>query len=134
MCSLPSREADPCDIKFSAPAQLAAAGLRFAITSGDGGAQLRDPPQIAGMASAFGLSSEDALRSVTLLPAQIFGLGERLGLLEVGKVANVVVVDGDVLEARTNTKNLIVDGRAVSPTKRHTTFFETHMDSRAYSI
>ena len=128
--SLPSREDDPYDINFSAPGQLAAAGVRFAIASGDGGAQVRDLPYIAGMAAAFGLSPEDALRSVTLWPAQLFGLGDRFGSLEVGKVANLVVVDGDVLEARTNTKYLFIDGRSVSLTNRHTTLFETHKDRR----
>lgn len=128
--SLPSREDDPYEINFSAPGQRAAAGVRFAITSGDGGAQVRDLPYIAGMASAFGLTPEDALPSVTLWPAQIFGLGDRFGSLEVGKVANLVVVDGDVLEARTNTKYLSIDGRAVRLTNRHTTMFETHKDRR----
>lgn len=128
--TLPSREDDAYDINFSAPGQLAATGVRFAITSGDGGAQVRDLPYIAGMAAAFGLSPDDALKSVTLWPAQIFGLGDRFGSLEVGKVANLVVVDGDVLEARTNTRYLFIDGRAVSLTNRHTTLFETHKDRR----
>ena len=128
--TLPSREDDPYDINFSAPGQLAAAGVRFAIASGDGGAQVRDLPYIAGMASAFGLSPEDALRSVTLWPAQIFGVQDRFGSIDVGKVANLVVVDGDVLEARTNTKYLFIDGRAVSLVNRHTTLFETHKDRR----
>ena len=86
--------------------------MRFAISAGDGGAEVRDLPHIAGMAAAYGLSPEDALRSVTLWPAQIFGVADRFGSLEVGKTANLVVVDGDVLEARTNTRYLFIDGRA----------------------
>ncbi len=128
--TLPSREDDAYDINFSAPGQLAAAGVRFAIASGDGGAQVRDLPYIAGMASAFGLSPEDALKSVTLWPAQIFGVGDRFGSIEIGKIANLVVVDGDLLEARTNTKFLFIDGRAVSLVNRHTTLFDTHKDRR----
>lgn len=127
---LPSREDDPYDINYSAPGKLAAAGVRFAITSGDGGAEVRDLPNIAGMAAAFGLSQEDALRSVTLWPAQILGIGDRFGSLDVGKVANVVVTTGDLLEARTETKYLFIDGRLVPLDNRHTVLWQTHKDRR----
>ncbi len=63
-------------------------------------------PYVAGMAAAFGLSKEDALRSVTIWPAQILGYGDKLGTIEVGKMANLVVTNGDILEARTETKFL----------------------------
>ena len=117
---LPSREDDPYDVNFSAPSKLAAAGVRFAITSGDQGAETRNLPYTAGMASAFGLSRADALKSVTLWPAQILGVGDRFGSIEVGKVANLVVTDGDLLEARTQTKHLFIDGRPVPLESKHT--------------
>jgi imidazolonepropionase-like amidohydrolase len=117
---LPSREDDPYDVNFSAPAKLAAAGVRFAVTSGDQGAETRNLPYTAGMAAAFGLSKTDALKSVTLWPAQILGVGDRLGSIEVGKMANLVVTDGDLLEARTQTKHLIIDGRVVPLESKHT--------------
>ena len=117
---LPSREDDPYDVNFSAPAKLAAAGVRFAVTSGDQGAETRNLPYTAGMAAAFGLSKADALKSVTLWPAQILGVGDRLGSIEVGKMANLVVTDGDLLEARTQTKHLIIDGRVVPLESKHT--------------
>ena len=72
------------------------------------------------MAAAFGLSKDDALKSVTLWPAQIFGIADRLGSIEVGKMANLVVTDGDILEARTNTKFLFIDGRLVPLDTKHT--------------
>lgn len=128
--SLPSREDDPFDVNFAAPGQLAAAGVRFAISSGDGGAEVRDLPHIAGMAAAYGLSPEDALRSVTLWPAQIFGIADRFGSLEAGKVANLVVVTGDLLEARTDTRYLFIDGRMVPLETRHTVLYDTHKDRR----
>jgi imidazolonepropionase-like amidohydrolase len=56
------------------------------------------------MAAAFGLSKDDALKSVTLWPAQILGVADRFGSIEPGKVANLVVTTGDILEARTDTK------------------------------
>lgn len=126
--ALPSREDDDYDANYSAPARLAAAGVQFAITSGDKGAHVRDLPYHAGMAAAFGLSHEDALRSITLWPAQIMGVADRFGSIETGKVANLVVTDGDVLEARTNTKFLFIDGRPIPLDSKHTTLFERFKD------
>lgn len=122
--SLPSREDDPYDVNFSAPAKLAAAGVRFAITSGDAGSEARNLPYVAGMAAAFGLSSTDALRAVTLAPAEIFGVADRLGSLEPGKIANLVVTDGDLLEARTLTRHLFIDGRQVPLDNKHEQLYE----------
>ena len=120
----PSREDDAYDANYSAPAKLAAAGVKFAITSGDCCSEVRNLPSIAGMASAFGLSKEDALKSVTLGPAQIFGVADRLGSLDVGKIANVVVTDGDMLEAKTNTRYLFIDGRLVPLDTKHTQLYD----------
>ena len=117
---LPTREDDPYDVNYSSPAKLVAAGVRIAITSGDAGSEVRNLPLVAGMASAFGLSKEDALRSVTLWPAQIFGVADKLGSLEVGKMANLVLTDGDILEAKTQTKYLFIDGRLVPLDSKHT--------------
>jgi imidazolonepropionase-like amidohydrolase len=126
--SLPSREDDPYDENFSLPAKLATAGVRFAIASGDEGAEARNLPYVAGMAAAFGLSKEDALKAVTLYPAQIFGVADRFGTLEPGKVANLVVTTGDLLEARTDTRALFVNGRPVPLGTKHTYLFEMFKD------
>ena len=80
----------------------------------------RNLPYTAGMAAAFGLPKDEALKSVTLYPAQILGVADRFGSIEVGKVANLVVTDGDLLEARTNTKYLFIDGRPVPLSDKHT--------------
>ena len=125
---LPSREDDPYDVNFAAPGKLASAGVRFAVTSGDQGAETRNLPYTAGMAAAFGLSKADALKAVTLWPAQILGVGDRLGSIEVGKVANLVVTDGDLLEAKTQTKHLIIDGRVVPLESKHTDLNERFKD------
>ena len=126
--ALPSGADDPYDINYSAPAKLAAAGVTFALAAGEPNPDIRNLPFVAGMASAFGLSREDALKSVTLWPAQIFGVGDRLGSLEVGKIANVVVTDGDLLEARTNTKFLFIDGRQVPLDNKHLTLYNEFKD------
>jgi imidazolonepropionase-like amidohydrolase len=117
---LPSREDDPYDINYSIPAKLAAAGVTFAISTGDKGSEVRTLPYNAGMAAANGLSKTDALKAVTLWPAQIFGVGDRMGSIEVGKMANIVVTTGDMLEAKVDTKYLFIDGRNVPLDTKHT--------------
>jgi imidazolonepropionase-like amidohydrolase len=121
---LPPREDDPYDYNFAGPAKLAAAGVRFAITSGDCCSEVRNLPSVAGMASAFGLPKDQALRAVTLGPAQIFGVSDKLGSLDIGKIANVVVTDGDMLEAKTNTKYLFIDGRMVPLDTKHSQMYD----------
>jgi imidazolonepropionase-like amidohydrolase len=117
---LPGREDDPYDVLFEQPAKLQAAGVRFAISTGDAGAEVRNLPLHAGMASAYGLSKADAVKSVTLYPAQIMNVADRLGSIEPGKMANLVITDGDLLEIRTHIRYLFIDGREVPLTSRHT--------------
>jgi len=118
--SLPSREDDTYDSLYENPAKLQQAGVRFCISTGDAGPEVRNLAQYAGMASAFGLSKADAVKSVTLYPAQVLNVADRLGSIEVGKMANLVVTDGDLLEIRTRIKYLLIDGRPVVLTSRHT--------------
>jgi imidazolonepropionase-like amidohydrolase len=65
------------------------------------------------MAAAFGLDPAEALRSVTLYPAQILGVGDILGSIEPGKSASLIVTDGDPLEIRTQVEHAFIDGRPV---------------------
>ena len=118
--SLPSREDDAYDVLYENPAKLQQAGVRFAISTGDAGAEVRNLAQYAGMAAAYGLSKADAVKSVTLYPAQIMNVADRLGSIEAGKMANLVVTDGDLLEIRTRIRYLFIDGRPVVLTSRHT--------------
>jgi imidazolonepropionase-like amidohydrolase len=76
------------------------------------------------MAAAFGLPKDAALRAVTLAPAQIFGVDREFGSIEVGKRANLVVSTGDILEARSDTRALFIDGRPVPLSSKHTYLFE----------
>ncbi len=121
---LPSREDDPYDALYENAAKLHQAGVKFCISTGDNGAHVRDLPYHAGMAAAFGLDPKEALRAVTLSPAEALGLSDRLGSLEVGKMANVVVADGDLLEPRTRVKYAFIDGRPAQLTSRHTELYE----------
>ena len=128
--SLPVREDDPYDFLFEAPSKLQQAGVRFAISTGDHGAEVRDLPYQAGLAAAYGLSPQEALKSVTLYPAQILGVAHQLGSIEVGKVANIVVADGDILEPRTNIRYLFINGRLIPLTSRHTELYEQFKDRK----
>lgn len=118
--SLPLREDDFYDTLYENPAKLQQAGVRFCISTGDPGAEVRNLPLYAGMAAAYGLSKSEALKSVTLYPAQIMNVADRLGSIDVGKMANLVVTDGDLLEIRTHIRYLFIDGRPVVLTSRHT--------------
>lgn len=122
--ALPSSDDDPYDHNFTLPSKLREAGVTFAITSGDAGAEARNLPYVAGMAASFGLDPQDALRAVTLWPARIFGVGDRFGSIEVGKAANLVVTTGDLLEAQTDTRYLFIDGRPVGLSTRHTDLYD----------
>ena len=126
--SLPVREDDPYDYLFAGPAKLQAAGVKFAVSTGDTGAENRDLPYHAGLAGAYGLSKDDALKSVTLYPAQILGVADKLGSIEVGKMANVVVTDGDLLDPRTNIKYMFINGRMIPLTSRHTELYDSFKD------
>jgi imidazolonepropionase-like amidohydrolase len=117
---LPSREDDFYDTLYENAAKLRQAGVRFAISSGDSGANVRNLPYYAGMAAAYGLPGDEALKAVTLYPAQIMNLADRLGSIETGKIANIVVTDGDLLETRTHVRHLFIDGRQIPLTSRHT--------------
>ena len=121
---LPGREDDFYDTLYENASKLQKAGVRFCISSGDSGANVRNLPYYAGMAAAFGLPKDEALKSVTLYPAQIMNVAQRLGSIEVGKIANLVVTDGDLLETRTHVRHLFIDGREVPLTSRHTDLYD----------
>jgi imidazolonepropionase-like amidohydrolase len=121
---LPAREDDFYDVLYENAFKLQQAGVRFCISSGDNGANVRNLPFYAGMAAAFGLPKAEALRAITLYPAQIMNVADRLGSIEAGKIANVVVTDGDLLEPRTHIRHLFIDGRALPLTSRHTDLYD----------
>jgi imidazolonepropionase-like amidohydrolase len=125
---LPSREDDPYDVNFSVAGKLLQAGVRFAISSGEDGAEARNLPYVAGMSAAFGLSKDEAIKAVTIYPAQIFGVADKMGSIEVGKMANIVVTKGDLLEATTDTKYLFIAGRLVPLDTKHTNLNATFKD------
>ena len=125
MLMLPLDEDDPYDRLLSQPAELAAAGVKFAFASFDN-SFARRLGQNAANAVAYGLPHEEALKAVTLYPAQIFGLANQIGTLEQGKIANIIVTNGDPLELTTDVKYLFIKGQLTSLDNRHLRLYEKY--------
>lgn len=117
--SLPLREDDPYDLVFSNAAALHREGIPFAIQTADSH-NSRNLPYHAAAAAAFGLPKEEALKAITIYPARILGVDAEIGSLEVGKLANVIVTDGDPLEIRTHVRHLFIEGQELPLDSRHT--------------
>jgi imidazolonepropionase-like amidohydrolase len=121
--ALPPREDDPYDLLFTNAKALHDAGIRFSIQSSDAH-NARNLPYHAAACAAFGLPKDEALKAITIYPAQIFGVADRLGSLEVGKAANVIVTDGDPLEIRTNVRRVFIAGEDIPMDSRHTLLYD----------
>lgn len=115
--SLPQREDEEVDLPYRLPALLKERGIRFCLGySGDMERMgSRNLGFLAGTASTYGLSSQDALRAITLDAAAILGIEKRYGSLETGKSATLFISDGDALDMRTNKVTAaFIDGRRIS--------------------
>ncbi len=125
--ALPPERHDPYDAPYACPAKLHAAGVRFCIRS-NGDSNTRNLPYHAAMAVAYGLPPEEGLKAVTLYPAQILGAADKLGSIEKGKMANLVVTTGDMLQATTQIVGLYIDGKPVPPTSKQTRLYERYRE------
>jgi imidazolonepropionase-like amidohydrolase len=125
--SLPNEEDDPYDRLLSQPAELAAAGVKFAFGSFDNSFARRLGQQAAN-AVAYGLPYDEALKAVTAYPAEIFGVADQVGTLESGKLANIIVTNGDPLELTTEVKFLFIKGQRTSLDNRHQRLYEKYLN------
>jgi len=107
------------DVVYSLPAQLYKRGVKIAFASFDAH-NVRNLPYQAGFATAFGLPYDEALKAITLNAAEIWGVADKLGSLDVGKTANVVVANGDPLDLKTEVKQVFIEGREIPMTSRQT--------------
>jgi imidazolonepropionase-like amidohydrolase len=123
---LPREEDDPYDRLLTQPAELAAAGVKFAFGSFDNSFSRRLGQQAAN-AVAYGLPYDEALKAVTLYPAEIFGLADQVGTLESGKIANVIVTNGDPLELTTEVRYLFIKGQLTSLDNKHKALYEKYL-------
>jgi imidazolonepropionase-like amidohydrolase len=125
--ALPSREYDRYDKAYANPALLKKAGVKVAIRSGET-ENVRNLPFNAGFAAAYGMSKEDALKAVTIVPAEILGVADKLGSIEVGKQANLLVSDGDPFETKTNIIHVFIDGWQIPMVSRHTQLYDEFLN------
>lgn len=127
--TLPPRDTDPYDVQFHAPQILAQAGVRVAFAGGTsrfGGSNLRNLPYDAAQAVAYGLPAEQALRGLTLYPAEILGLDQRLGSIEPGKDATFFAATSHILDIRSQVKRLWIQGKETSLDSRHTRLYDRY--------
>jgi len=111
--STPTGDDEGYDERYAAPGLLSRAGVQFAIATFDA-SDSRTLPYQAGSAVSFGLPHDEALKAITLYPAQILGVDDRLGTIEEGKLANLIVTNGDPLEITTQVRHVVIAGREVS--------------------
>ena len=127
---LPLRPDSPYDEPFTLPNRLREAGVKFCITLAHrfGGSDVRNLPYHAAAAAAYGLPPEEALKAVTLYPAKILGVADRVGAIEPGKDATLIVTDGDILEPATNVEQAFVQGRPVDLSSKHTRLWQKYRE------
>jgi imidazolonepropionase-like amidohydrolase len=125
--TLPAGEHDPYDAAYANAGALWRAGIEVAIMAADSD-NTRNLPLHAGVAVAHGLPYEEGLRAITYTPAKFLGLEDLLGSLTVGKVADVVITDGDLLESSTRVVSVIIDGEPQPLTNRQTELYEYYRE------
>ena len=119
----PGRDYDPYDIVYKNPSLMAKAGVLVAIRT-SGNENVRNLPFHAGFAAAYGMGTEEALKAITINPAKIFGMDKSYGSVEVGKVANLMVCDGDPFEMKTKISHIFIKGWSVPMENRHTMLYD----------
>ena len=115
---------DPYDMVYANPGVLARAGVQIAFRTNDA-PDSRNLPYNAALATAYGLDPDEAIRALTINAARMFGVADRLGSLEAGKVANVIVTTGDPLDVRTTMRYVFIRGQPMPFNDRHTRAYET---------
>jgi imidazolonepropionase-like amidohydrolase len=121
---LPTRDYDRYDKPYANPALMAKAGVKVAIKTDDGNLNYRNLPYHAGFAAAYGMGREQALRSITIVPAEIFGVADKMGSIEQGKIANLFICNGDPFEPKTQVTEVFVGGWKMPMVSRQTLLYD----------
>jgi imidazolonepropionase-like amidohydrolase len=124
--ALPEQEDDPYDGAFTQPAEAFKAGVKFAFGTFTN-EFVRNLPYQAATAVAFGLPYEEALKAITINPAQIWGHAAELGSVEKGKLADLIVTTGDPLEVSTQVKYVFIKGKEIPLVNKQTRLYEKYM-------
>jgi imidazolonepropionase-like amidohydrolase len=123
----PGRAYEGYDAAYSMPARLYEAGVKFAISGGAGALYSNRLPWEAGVAVAFGLPEEEAIKAVTINAAEFMGLDDRIGSLEIGKQATLLITTGNPLDMTTNIEQAYIQGRELDMNDIQKHFFEKYM-------
>ena len=123
--ALPLDRDDPYDRAFTTPGELFKAGIPFCIATFSS-KSTRNLPYQAAAAVPFGLPHDEAYKAVSLNVAEIFGFGKRLGSIDEGKTADLIVTDGDPMESRTHVNLVFIDGKPVSVDTRQKQLYEKY--------
>jgi imidazolonepropionase-like amidohydrolase len=126
--SLPATDDDDVDQPYKTPYQLQKAGVMFALNDSHEETRYRNLMFNAGTAVAYGLTKEQALQAITLNSARILGIDDRTGSIEVGKDANIVISEGDILDMRSSIiLHAFIQGREVSLEDKQTQLYHRYM-------
>ena len=120
--SIPGRSSDRYDVAYKNAAVMQKAGVKVALRTNDS-ENVRNLPFNAGFAAAYGMGIEEALKAITINPAEIFGVDDKLGSIEKGKLANLFVSTGDPFEMKTEIQHLFIEGWDVPIESRHTLLY-----------
>jgi imidazolonepropionase-like amidohydrolase len=125
--NLPTLADDDVDQPYKTAAQLQKAGVLFALNDDDGQTRGRNLAFNAGTAAAYGMSKEEALSSITLNAARILGIADKTGSLEVGKDANIVISEGDILDMKSSiVTQVYIQGRTIDMNDKHKQLYERY--------
>ncbi|MEM9931914.1 MAG: amidohydrolase family protein, partial [Bacteroidota bacterium] len=125
--NIPTRQSDRYDRSYTNAGMMAKAGVKVALRTRNT-ENVRDLPFHAGFAAAYGMGREEALKAITIVPAQIMGLGDRLGSLEVGKEANLFICDGDPFETKTQFQQVFISGWEIPMDSRHSLLYDEFLE------
>lgn len=125
--ALPTRDSDRYDTPYANAGKMAKAGVKVAIRT-DEQENVRNLPFFAAFAAAYGMGKEEAWKAVTINPAEIFGVADQYGSVEAGKVANLIVADGDPFETKTNILHVFIDGYRMPLSNRQIRLYQEFLD------
>lgn len=121
--AIPSRDYDRYDKAYANPGLMKKAGIKVALRTSQA-ENVRNLPYHAAFAAAYGMGREEALKAVTIVAAEIFGVSDKLGSIEVGKNATLLVSDGDPFETKTTVRHVFIDGWQIPMVSRQTQLYE----------
>lgn len=124
---LPTRQSDRYDTPYANAGKMAKAGVKVALRT-DEEENVRNLPFHAAFAAAYGMGKEEALKAITINPAEIFGIADQYGSVEAGKRANLVISTGDPLETRTQIHHVFIDGYLIPMSNRHIRLYQEFLE------